>query len=151
MYVVLLSLVLCACVLDVSVFRRFVEVGRVVLINAGPDAGKLAVIVDCIDEAKVLIDGPCSGVARQPISYRYISLTDFKIDIVFGMRSKNVAKAYTDAGINEKWEQSAWAKKLALRKKRASLTDFERFVVKVNKQKRNLAIKAEYNKLKKSA
>ncbi|KAF9405525.1 hypothetical protein BGZ94_003488, partial [Podila epigama] len=30
-------------------FQRVVEIGRVVMINYGPDAGKLAVIVDVID------------------------------------------------------------------------------------------------------
>lgn len=35
------------------VFRRFVELGRVVVINYGEDAGKLGVIVDVIDQNKV--------------------------------------------------------------------------------------------------
>ncbi|KAJ3340211.1 hypothetical protein HDU93_007301 [Gonapodya sp. JEL0774] len=34
-------------------FQRLVEVGRVVLLNYGPDAGKLAVIVDIIDHNRV--------------------------------------------------------------------------------------------------
>jgi large subunit ribosomal protein L14e len=34
-------------------FKRFVEVGRVVLINQGEFAGKLAVIVEIIDHNKV--------------------------------------------------------------------------------------------------
>ena len=74
------------------VFRRFVEVGRVVLINQGPDAGKLAVIVDCIDSARILVDGPCSGVARIPVNYKHISLTDFKIDITYGQRTSGIKK-----------------------------------------------------------
>eukprot|EP00045_Choanoeca_perplexa_P019709 m.3355 g.3355 ORF g.3355 m.3355 type:complete len:135 (+) comp5123_c0_seq1:31-435(+) len=131
------------------VFRRFVEVGRIVLINQGPDAGKLAVIVDCIDAARVLVDGPCSGVGRKPLNYKHLSLTDFKIDIIYGQRTAGIRKAYEAADINGAWEKTAWAKKLAQRKKRASLTDFERFVVKVNKQKRNRAINKEVNILKK--
>jgi hypothetical protein len=35
------------------VFNRFVEIGRAVLINYGPDAGKLAVIVDVLDHNRV--------------------------------------------------------------------------------------------------
>ena len=36
-------------------FTRFVEVGRVVLINYGPDAGKIATIVDILDSKRVSI------------------------------------------------------------------------------------------------
>jgi len=35
------------------VFTRFVEVGRVVLINYGPDNGKLATIIDVVDAKRV--------------------------------------------------------------------------------------------------
>lgn len=36
-----------------STFKRFVEVGRVVLLNDGPSAGKLATIVEIIDHNRV--------------------------------------------------------------------------------------------------
>lgn len=36
-----------------STFKRFVEVGRVVLVNDGPSAGKLAVIAEIIDHNRV--------------------------------------------------------------------------------------------------
>jgi transcription antitermination factor NusG len=36
-----------------STFKRFVEVGRVVLVNDGPFAGKLAVIAEIIDHNRV--------------------------------------------------------------------------------------------------
>lgn len=34
-------------------YSRFVEVGRVVLVNRGPDEGKIAVIVDVVDQQRV--------------------------------------------------------------------------------------------------
>lgn len=34
-------------------FKRFVQIGRVVLINYGPDQGKLATIIDVLDGARV--------------------------------------------------------------------------------------------------
>jgi large subunit ribosomal protein L14e len=37
-------------------FTRFVEVGRVVLINYGEDAGKLATVIDVVDAKRVSID-----------------------------------------------------------------------------------------------
>ena len=39
-------------------FSRYVEVGRVIFINNGPDAGKIATVIDIVDQNKCLIDGP---------------------------------------------------------------------------------------------
>jgi len=36
-----------------KLFSRFVEIGRVVMIQFGPDAGKLATIVDVVDQNRV--------------------------------------------------------------------------------------------------
>ena len=38
-------------------YTKFVEVGRVARINFGVDAGKLATIVDIINDKRVLVDG----------------------------------------------------------------------------------------------
>lgn len=53
----------------------------------------------------------------------------------YGARSGRVGKAFKEADIASKWAATAWAKKRAMRVKRATLNDFDRFVVKVNKQK----------------
>jgi ribosomal protein L14E/L6E/L27E len=51
----------CVCfMLSVQTFTRFVEVGRVVLINFGEDAGKLATIVDILDAKRVSGNPPDS-------------------------------------------------------------------------------------------
>ncbi len=34
-------------------FKRLVEIGRVALINYGPDKGKLCVIIDVVDQKRV--------------------------------------------------------------------------------------------------
>ena len=60
-------------------FKRYVELGRVCLINYGEEAGKLCTIVDVIDNNRVLVDGPDTGVKRQPINLKRIQLTDIKI------------------------------------------------------------------------
>ena len=62
-------------------FTRFVEVGRVVLIQYGEEAGKLATITNVIDNNRVLVDGPkpLTGVARQEINIKRIMLTDIKV------------------------------------------------------------------------
>ena len=46
-------------------FKKFVEIGRVAVLGQGPDAGKIAAIVNVIDQNRVLVDGPTSGVLRQ--------------------------------------------------------------------------------------
>ena len=68
-------------------FTRFVEVGRVVLINFGAYNGKLAVIVEIINTNRVLLEGPTTGVRRHEISLRRVSLTDVKIEIPRGVKS----------------------------------------------------------------
>ncbi len=60
-------------------FKRYVEIGRVCLIEYGEDAGKLAAIVDVVDINRVLVDGPTTGVSRQAINIKRIRLTDIKI------------------------------------------------------------------------
>ena len=40
-----------------------------------------------------------------------------------------------------KWESTSWAKKMAAKKKRASLNDFERFQVMVARKSKAAAIK----------
>ncbi|CAG8548325.1 27880_t:CDS:2 [Dentiscutata erythropus] len=134
-----------------SAFKRFVEVGRVVFINYGEDAGKLAVIVDIIDHNRALIDGPTTGVARHSHAFRRLTLTDLVIKgFPRGSRSSIVRKYFEKEEILEKWNQSAWAKKLDNRRKKAALTDFDRFkLLKLKKQRRRV-VQVELASLKKN-
>lgn len=73
------------------------EVGRVVLINYGPDAGKLATIIDVVDAKRVLIDGPQSitGIHRQVYPLKRLSLTDIVISkLPRNATQKNIVKAW---------------------------------------------------------
>jgi large subunit ribosomal protein L14e len=126
------------------VFKRYVEVGRVVLINYGPESGKLATIIDIVDQNKCLIDGPAeiTGVSRQVISYTRIALTDLTVKIQQNARQKTLKKAWEEADTLNKWESSSWAKKLSSKNKRANLSDFARFKVMVaRKQKSEIIAK----------
>ena len=118
------------------VFRRFVEVGRVIIINYGPLTGKLAVIVDILTTTKVLVQGLKGGVRRQELSLRRVTLTDDKIDIKRGAKREEVLKAIESYKLEEKFKKSNFAKKVELRQKRANLTDFDRFKVMRLRQKR---------------
>ena len=118
------------------VFRRFVEVGRVIIVNYGPLCGKLAVIVDILTTTKVLIQGLKGGIKRQEISLRRVTLTDYKLDIKRGAKEAEVFKAIDDYKLEDKFKTSNIYKKNELRKTRANLTDFDRFKVMKLRQKR---------------
>ena len=118
------------------VFKRFVEVGRVIIVNYGPLVGKLAVIVDILTTTKVLVQGVKGGIRRQELSLRRVTLTDYKIDIKRGAKQEEVFKALDDYKLDEKFKKSSYAKKCELRQKRANLTDFDRFKVMRLRQKR---------------
>ena len=130
-------------------FSRYVEVGRIVLINYGPESGKLATIIDIVDQNKCLIDGPedITGVSRQVIPYKRIALTDLTVKISRNARSKTLKKAWAEAEIESKWEKTSWAKKLANKTKRASLTDFDRFKVMVAKKQKSAIIAKKMKEL----
>ena len=118
------------------VFRRFVEVGRVIIVNYGPLCGKLAVIVDILTTTKVLIQGLKGGVKRQELSLRRVTLTDYKLDIKRGAKEAEVFKAIDDFKLEDKFKTSTYYKKNEIRQKRANLTDFDRFKVMRLRQKR---------------
>eukprot|EP01116_Phalansterium_solitarium_P013969 TRINITY_DN31447_c0_g1_i1.p1 TRINITY_DN31447_c0_g1~~TRINITY_DN31447_c0_g1_i1.p1 ORF type:complete len:152 (+),score=56.27 TRINITY_DN31447_c0_g1_i1:66-521(+) len=132
-------------------FKRLVEIGRVALINYGPDQGKLAVIIDVIDQNRALVDGPSdvTGVPRQAIQIKWLSLTKFKIAVPRAARLKTLRKVFEKEGVQKKFEATTWAKKLAARAKRASLSDFDRFKVLLAKKRRSGVMRAAVNKLKK--
>jgi large subunit ribosomal protein L14e len=113
--------------------RRFVEAGRVCLINFGENAGKLAVIVNVIDNKRVLIDGPSTvnGVPRQVMPLKRLSITSIKVNIRPGARIATLIKAYEAAGVKKQWAESSWAKGIAKHSAKAKLTDFDRFKVMV--------------------
>lgn len=68
------------------------------------------------------------------MSFNKLWLTDFKIRISHSAREKQVRKRFEEGEILAKWEKTSWAKKIAMRKKRKMLTDFDRFKLKVLKQ-----------------
>lgn len=125
-------------------FTRFVEVGRVVLINYGPDAGKLATIVDIVDSKKILIDGPQSvtGIHRQVILTKRVSLTDLVVSkLPKNAKQKTLEMCWEQQGVLALWNSTAWAKKLAKKAKRANLGDFDRFKVMEARKRVAAAIK----------
>ena len=130
-------------------FKRFVEPGRHALVNYGPETGKMVTIVDIIDGKRVIVDGPTTGVKRQQMPLRWISLTDLTSKIQRGSRTGIVKKVLTTDGVLAKWTTTSWAKKLAARKARQALGDFERFKAMALKKRKAHRVRTEVNKIKK--
>jgi len=120
-----------------SNFKRFVEVGRVVLLRSGPYSGQIAVIAEIIDHNRAIVDGPSTNVPRHSFPYRHLTLTPFKLAKLPRAAGTGVIRKQLEAeGVVEKWQKSSWATKRAAIEKRRSLNDFERFVVMVTKKAR---------------
>ena len=126
-------------------FTRFVQVGRVVLINYGDDAGKLATIMDIVDQRRVLIDAPSNtGVSRQIINLNRVSLTDIVVtDITKTTETRELTEAWKTQNVSGTWTKSKWAQKLAAKAKRSKTSDFARFKVMVAKKQRSKLIAAK--------
>ncbi|XP_031616552.1 60S ribosomal protein L14 [Contarinia nasturtii] len=130
-------------------FERYVETGRVAKATSGPLRGKLLTIVDIIDQTRVLVDGPETGVTRQAYRLNNLQLTKFAVKFPYHAPTRVVRKAWKNADIKAKWEASSWAQKAKDVKKRTSLNDFERFKLRYAKKARNKLLTAAYNTLKK--
>mmetsp|Transcript_2172 Transcript_2172/g.3355 ORF Transcript_2172/g.3355 Transcript_2172/m.3355 type:complete len:134 (-) Transcript_2172:76-477(-) len=126
-----------------SMFKRFVEPGRLALVTYGPCAGKMCTIIDIVDQQRVLVDGPgaLTGVKRHMMPIKRLSLTDFKAGIVRGAREKALKLALEKDDIMAKWAATPWAKKLKSQEVRANMPDFERFKLMKARQTRSRAIK----------
>merc|ERR1712020_664927 len=130
-------------------FQRHIEVGRVAVLADGADKGKIAAIVDVIDQNRVLLDGPCTGVNRQAYRIKNLHLTPLVTKFPFSARTKVVRQAWERDDISKKWEESAWAKRMAMQAKRKGLTDFDRFKLMKAKAARNKILAKAVNIKKK--
>ncbi|KAE8668802.1 60S ribosomal protein L14-2 [Hibiscus syriacus] len=106
-------------------FKRYVEIGRVALVNYGKDYGKLVVIVDVVDQNRALVDAP--DMVRSQMNFKRLTLADIKIDINRVPKKKTLIDAMEKADVKNKWENSSWGRKLIVQKRRTSLNDFDRF------------------------
>lgn len=76
---------------------------------------------------KALIDGPTTGVARQALGFKRMTLTPLKIKIPRMAGEGALKKAIEKQDLQGQWGKTAWAKKLEVRKRRAENGDFARF------------------------
>lgn len=90
---------------------------------------------------QALVDGPSSNekvaaVPRHAIALANVILTPIVIPkLPRAAGTGAVAKAWKKSEVDEKWAESAWAKKREQREKRRGLSDFDRFkVMRLRKQ-----------------
>ncbi|QSL66212.1 hypothetical protein MERGE_000587 [Pneumocystis wakefieldiae] len=122
-------------------FRRMVEIGRVVLFIEGEYKGKLAVVVEILNRRRVIVDGPKTDVPRHVASLNNVIFTSIVVDsLSHGVRTGVVAKRWDLQDITAKWNVTRLAKKLAARRRRSELNDFERFQVMLLKKQRRCEI-----------
>lgn len=130
--------------------ETLLRLGRVVYINYGALSGKIAIVVDIVNENKVVIDGPTLNVCRQVISTKRLTLTKFCLgeykmsctrgDLKKMIESFDLLKRFSSCGIG---------KRLAQQERRRNLTDFERFKVLVLRRKLSRAVRTNINKNRK--
>uniref|UniRef100_A0A7S3BSD8 Large ribosomal subunit protein eL14 domain-containing protein n=1 Tax=Prasinoderma singulare TaxID=676789 RepID=A0A7S3BSD8_9VIRI len=121
-------------------FRRYVELGRVAMVNYGPDYGKLVVIVDFIDQNRALVDAP--GMVRCQYNFKRLGLTDQVISVGKTPSKEELKAAWDSADVAGTFAASSWGKKLAKRKAKVESTDFSRYKDMVARVKRNRKVRA---------
>merc|ERR1712151_174497 len=108
--------------------EMLMQVGRVVYINYGPCKGKIAVVVDIVDENRILVCGPTTGVDRQVMPSKRIALTKLRVAGVLRNQHQQKLTANIKAyGLDKKWSETAFARKLNAQHIRANNSDFDRF------------------------
>jgi len=131
---------------------NLVEVGRVCLVNFGCLAGKSCVILDIIDQARALVEGPQSktGVPRHSMPLRHLSLTKIKLDIPRSIGVSGLLKAYDKAKIGEELGKLTWVKKQRRTAVRKSLNDFDRFKLMLLRKKKSQIVGRAFAKARRA-
>ncbi|KAK4532733.1 hypothetical protein CCYA_CCYA13G3590 [Cyanidiococcus yangmingshanensis] len=130
-------------------FKRFVQVGRLCLISYGEHADKLCVVVDILDQGRVVVDAPAeSSVPRHVINVKRLKLTDIVVKMPRACKTKTVRKALEAQQAVQRFQESSWGKKLSRQRVRAQLTDFDRFRVMIARKRRSQLIGRELRRLR---
>lgn len=110
------------------------------------------VIVDILDQSRVLVEGPSCSLRRQIMNVKRLALTKIKLDgIERGAPTDAVKAAYDAADVEAVFAASGWGQKISRKQKRAALDDFGRFKVMVARMKKSKKVNAEFEKLKSAA
>ena len=108
-------------------YTQFVQTGRVALISFGTLSSKLAVIVDIVDDKRVMIDVVGSEEPRQSIPIKRLKLTDIVIPIARAAERSVVKNMIESENVVKKFNETKWGKRLETEKHGSELNDFQRF------------------------
>lgn len=129
---------------DTSIYRRFVQPGRLVVFNFGPFFEGVGIISDIIDRKRILVTGPGSltGVPRHVTTTSRVRLTDILVEnCPRGASDKKIKELVAEQKVFEQWSMTKWAQKIRVRFNKRNFTDFERFKVKQAREKRGKLIR----------
>lgn len=113
---------------------------------------KLVIIVDILDQSRVLVDGPTTGLRRQVWNVKRLALTSIKVDGLERAAASDVVKAaYEAADVDATFAKSGWGKKIDSKAKRAALDDFGRFKVMCARIQKGKKVREQLEKLKAAA
>eukprot|EP00997_Jenningsia_sp_PLL12_P010007 NODE_7109_length_473_cov_7.188679_g6293_i0.p1 GENE.NODE_7109_length_473_cov_7.188679_g6293_i0~~NODE_7109_length_473_cov_7.188679_g6293_i0.p1 ORF type:complete len:154 (-),score=26.77 NODE_7109_length_473_cov_7.188679_g6293_i0:11-406(-) len=126
-----------------SVFRKFVEPGRVAYKNYARELHQLIVILEIVDHQRVLVQ-PLEGSDFRYIEFvKNFDLTEMVLKVNQNSTKDEVKEAVKEANVFEKFKETTVYKVEKQREMRRNLTDFERFKVrKFKKLRANLLKKA---------
>jgi len=128
-------------------YERFVEVGRLCMVNYGEEAGRLVVIVEVIDQNRALCSGvgfgPGASFKRTVENYKRLSLTDLKVKVPVNAKERTVKAAVKKEGLEAAWGKTGWAKKVAKRAANKAMNDFDRHKAMVTKIKKAAKVRAQ--------
>lgn len=99
--------------------------------------GKLVVVVDLVDQNRVLVDAP--GIKRCIINLKRLAITPITLDT--GRCPDAAALAAAHKGAAAEFAASKWGQKIARQSARKALTDFDRFKVAIARSKRSAIVK----------
>ena len=123
------------------------QVGRVVRIKYGPLQGKLATIVDILNDKRVLIDG--EGITRQIIPITRLQLSKQVLKVGRGITGGKLRAIIAKENVQKNYEATSSGRSYARQARRQQLTDFERFKALVLRRKLSKLLRARPEKVAK--
>lgn len=107
--------------------KYFVEIGRIAMLTHGPQRGRIAAIVNIVDQNRALIDGPLTGVKRRSAMFKTLRMTKLKIKIQPNAPTKQIVDAWKKDKIRSQWHQTKMYQQIKALRLRRKMTDFDRF------------------------
>jgi len=96
-----------------------------------------------VDENRILVDGPTTGVDRQVLPAKRIALTKFAIKAVLRNQKQSTLKKNIETfGLAKRWAETGFAKKLVAQQARATCSDFDRFRAMVLRRQLSKAVRS---------